>query len=132
MYITGFQRIMPVSSPEFMTIGAVEQNLIELGEVHGIVAGNFGEVSKYTHSLLVSLATWLRMAGPSRGRRGHLKREKRERALAMLALRRSLKDLPSAILYPFLPPPPKKRKIHFFNKFFWCYFFWIGATISKR
>ena len=73
------------------TVGAVERKLVELGEVHGIVAGNFGEVSQQTHSLLASLATSrVRVAGPSRGRRGHLRSEEGERAIAISALRRRL------------------------------------------
>ena len=59
------------------TVGPVERKLVELGEVHGIVSGNFGEVSQQTHSLMAFLATSrVRVAGPSRGRRGHLRREK--------------------------------------------------------
>ena len=71
------------------TVGAVERKLVELGKVHGIVAGNFGEVSQQTHSLLASLATSrVRVAGPSRKRRGHLRSEEGERAMAISALRR--------------------------------------------
>ena len=73
------------------TVGAVERKLVELGEVRGIVAGNFGEVSQETHSLLASLATSrVRVAGPSRGRRGHMRSEEGERAIAISALRRRL------------------------------------------
>jgi hypothetical protein len=73
------------------TIGAVERKLVELGEVRGIVAGNFGEVSQDTHSLMASLATSrVRVAGPSRGRRGHMRSEEGERAMAISALRRRL------------------------------------------
>ena len=73
------------------TVGAVERKLVELGEVRGIVAGNFGEVSQQTHSLMASLATSrVRVAGPSRGRRGHLRSEEGERAMAISALRRRL------------------------------------------
>ena len=73
------------------TVGAVERKLVELGEVHGIVAGNFGEVSEQTHSLMAFLATSrVRVAGPSRGRRGHLRTEEGERAMAISALRRRL------------------------------------------
>ena len=39
------------------TIGPVERKLVELGEVRGIVAGNFGEVSEDTHALVAALAT---------------------------------------------------------------------------
>ena len=73
------------------TVGPVEQKLIDLGEVRGIVSGNFGEVSQDTHSLLASLATSrVRVAGPSRGKRGHLRTEEGERAVAISALRRKL------------------------------------------
>ena len=73
------------------TVGAVDRKLVELGDVHGIVAGNFGEVSQQTHSLLASLATSrVRVAGPSRGRRSHMRSEEGERAMAISALRRRL------------------------------------------
>ena len=70
------------------TVGAVERKLVELGEVRGIVAGNFGEVSEQIHSLMASLATSrVRVAGPSRGRRGHLQSKERVRAMAIFVLR---------------------------------------------
>ena len=57
----------------------------------GIVAGNFGEVSEDTHLLLDALATCrVRTAGTSLGRRGHLRSEEGERAVAIAALRRRL------------------------------------------
>merc|ERR1712004_137593 len=34
------------------TVGPVERKLLELGEVRGIVSGNFGEVSADTHALV--------------------------------------------------------------------------------
>ena len=73
------------------TTGPVERKLVELGEVRGIVAGNFGEVSQDTHSLMASLATSrVRVTGPSRGRKGTLRSEEGERAMAISALRRRL------------------------------------------
>ena len=73
------------------TVGPVEQKLVELGEVRGIVSGNFGEVSEDTHSLLATLATSrVRVAGPSRGKRGHMRSEEGKRAVAISALRRRL------------------------------------------
>ena len=46
------------------TIGPVERKLVELGEVRGIVSGNFGEVSEHTHALVAALATCrVRVAG---------------------------------------------------------------------
>ena len=72
----------------------MDRKLVELGEVREVVAGNFGEVSQDTHSLIASLATSrVRVAGPSRGRRGHLRSEEGERAMAILALRRRLEVL---------------------------------------
>ena len=37
-------------------VGRVEQKLLSLGPIQGIVAGQFGEVSEATHSLLDTLA----------------------------------------------------------------------------
>ena len=69
----------------------VEKKLLELGEVRGIVAGNFGEVSEATHTLIADLATnRVRVAGPSRGKRGFIRSEEAERALAISSLRRHL------------------------------------------
>ena len=68
-------------------VGRVEQKLLSLG----IVAGQFGEVSEATHSLLDTLATSrVRMAGPSVGKRGLLRSEEGERAVAIATLRRRL------------------------------------------
>ena len=73
------------------TVGPVERKLLELGEVRGIVAGNFGEVSEHTHALVAALATYrVRVAGVSRGRKGHMRTEEGERSLAISALRRRL------------------------------------------
>ena len=73
------------------TVGPVERKLIQLGEVRGIVAGAFGEVSEDTHALLAALATYrVRETGVSRGRKGHLRTEEAERALAISSLRRRL------------------------------------------
>ena len=73
------------------TVGPVERKLLELGEVRGIVSGNFGEVSEDTHALLATLATYrVRVAGVSRGRKGHMRTEEGERSLAISSLRRRL------------------------------------------
>ena len=73
------------------TVGPVQQRLTALGEVRGIVSGSFGEISEDTHSLLATLATCrVRVAGPSRGKRGHMRSEEGERAVAISALRRRL------------------------------------------
>ena len=70
------------------TVGPCEQRLIDLGEVRGLVAGNFGEVSDHWHQLLASLATRrVQVAGVQRGRRGILRSEDAERAVAISRLR---------------------------------------------
>ena len=72
-------------------VGRVERKLASLGPIQGIVAGQFGEVSEATHSLLDALATSrVRFAGPSLGRRGFLHTEEGERAVAIASLRRRL------------------------------------------
>ena len=79
-------------------MGPVERKLIELGEVRGIVSGSFGEVSEDTHALLATLATYrVRMAGVSRGKKGHLRTEEGERSLAIAGLRRKLGVLTARI-----------------------------------
>ena len=72
-------------------VGRVEQKLVSLGKIAGIVVGNFGEVSEATHSLLAALATSrVRVAGVTRGKRGYWKTEEGERAVAISSLRRRL------------------------------------------
>ena len=72
-------------------VGPVEQKLLQLGEVHGVVTGNWGEVSEPCHALLAHLATSrVRVAGPTKGRRGILRSEEADRAIAISALRRRL------------------------------------------
>ena len=72
-------------------VGGVERKLLELGEVRGVVTGNFGEVSAATHALLNHLATSrVRVAGVTRSRRGHLRSEESEHAIAISSLRRRL------------------------------------------
>ena len=44
----------------------VEAKLVSLGTLHGVVCGNWGEVSEDTHALVAALATSrVRVAGPS-------------------------------------------------------------------
>ena len=72
-------------------VGATERKLIQLGEVRGVVAGNWGEVSEPCHALLAHLATSrVRVAGPTRGKRGIERSEEAERAVAISSLRRRL------------------------------------------
>ena len=73
-------------------VGPTERKLLQLGEVRGVVAGNWGEVSEATHALLAHLATSrVRVAGPTRGRRGLVRSEEAERASAISSLRRRLR-----------------------------------------
>ena len=72
-------------------VGATERKLLQLGEVRGLVAGAWGEVSEPCHALLAHLATSrVRVAGPTRGRRGLERSEEAERAIAISSLRRKL------------------------------------------
>ena len=65
-----------------------EQRLTDLGEVRGLVAGNFGEVSDHWHQLLAALATSrVQVAGIQYGRRGILRSEDSEWAVAISRLR---------------------------------------------
>ena len=72
-------------------VGGVERKLLELGEVRGIVCGNFGEVSDATHHLISHLATSrVRVAGVTRSKAGQMESEEMERAAAVSSLRRRL------------------------------------------
>ena len=72
-------------------VGGCEQRLIDLGCVRGLVAGNFGEVSDHWHQLLAALATSrVQVAGVQRGRRGLLRSEDAEWAVAISSLRMRL------------------------------------------
>ena len=60
-------------------VGPTERKLLQLGEVRGVVAGNWWEVSEATHALLAHLATSrVRVAGPTRGQRFSLARKEGE------------------------------------------------------
>ena len=72
-------------------VGRVEEKLVSLGKIAGIVLGNFGEVSQATHSLLAALASSrVRVAGVTRGKRGYWRTEEGERAVAISSLRQHL------------------------------------------
>ena len=72
-------------------LGPTERKLLQLGEVRGVVSGNWGEVSEATHALLAHIATSrVRVAGPTKGRKGLMKSEDAERAMAISSLRRRL------------------------------------------
>ena len=67
----------------------MEQKLGSLGEVWGVVAGQWGEVSQAVHYLLDNMTTsHVRVAGPSMGRRGLLHSKAAERAMVIAGLRR--------------------------------------------
>ena len=72
-------------------VGRVEAKLLSLGNVRGVVCGNWGEVSEDTHALLHIMAVnRVRVAGPSAGRKGRLRSEEGEMAMVMGYLRRTL------------------------------------------
>ena len=72
-------------------VGRVERKLVELGDVRGIVCGNFGEVSEDTHLLLAAMATSrVRVTGPMVGRSGRMRSEGGERSIVISGLRRRL------------------------------------------
>ena len=72
-------------------VGRVEEKLISLGEVRGIVAGQFGEVSEDMHQLVAALATSrVRVMGPTRSKRGLIRGEEGERSIAVGQIRRRL------------------------------------------
>ena len=74
-----------------LVVGPTERKLIQLGQVRGLVAGNWGEVSEPCHALLAHLATSrVRVAGPTRGKKGLVRSEEAERAIAISSLRRKL------------------------------------------
>ena len=78
------------NTPEHQ-VGRVECKLVQLGEIHGLVCGNFGEISQPMHNLVAAMATSrVRVAGPLRGRRGILRSEEAERSVAVSSLRRRL------------------------------------------
>ena len=72
-------------------VGRVESKLVGMGTVRGIVSGNFGEMSEDTHFLVAAMAnSRVRVAGPSRGRRGRMRGEEAERSIAVSSIRRRL------------------------------------------
>ena len=72
-------------------VGRVEAKLLSLGNIRGIVCGNWGEVSEDTHALLHIMAkNRVRVAGPSTGRKGILRSEEGEMSMVMGHLRRTL------------------------------------------
>ena len=78
------------NTPEHQ-VGRVECKLVQLGEIHGLVCGNFGEISQPMHNLVAAMATSrVRVAGPLRGRRGILRSKEAERSVAVSSLRRRL------------------------------------------
>jgi hypothetical protein len=95
-------------------VGGVEAKLLSLGEVGGVICGNVWEVSEPTHSLISAMATnRVRVAGPSRGRRGLPRSEDAERAIVMGGIRRrvgvaTVRNLPEKNTFPlflhFTPP----------------------------
>ena len=70
-------------------VGRVEERLVSMGHLKGLVVGNFGELSLDFHCLIAAMATSrVRVNGPGVGRRGSLRSEQAERALVISGLRR--------------------------------------------
>ena len=93
-------------------VGPVESKLISLGKIEGIVAGQFGEVSEATHRLVAALATSrVRVAGPTRGRRGLVRTEEAEGSVAVASIRRRLgvMTVRCQASSPFTKPPLFQR-----------------------
>ena len=63
-------------------VGPVEAKLASLGQVRGLVFGNFGECSEDVHTLIEAIATSrVRVAGPQGRRRGYLCTEEGEKSV---------------------------------------------------
>ena len=61
---------------------------MDLGDVRGLVTGNYGEVSDPWHQMLTALASRrVQVAGVQRGRRGLMRSEDAEYAVAISHLR---------------------------------------------
>ena len=73
-------------------VGRVESQLVELGEVQGLVCGNWGEVSEAFHTLIAALATSRVRVGrlSSRRVRGRLRSEEAERSMVIASIIRRL------------------------------------------
>ena len=70
-------------------VGPVENKLLSLGHVKGLVFGNFGECSEDTHNLLAAMATSrVRVAGPQAARKGVMRTEEGEKSVAVGYIRR--------------------------------------------
>ena len=71
------------------TVGPVENKLLTLGQVKGLVFGNFGECSEATHSLMAAMATSrVRVAGPQASRKGVMRTEEGEKSMVVAYIRR--------------------------------------------
>ena len=72
-------------------VGRVEAKLVGMGEVRGIVSGNYGEMLEDTHILVAAMAnSRVRVAGPTLGRGGRMKGEEAEHSIAVSAIRHHL------------------------------------------
>ena len=72
-------------------VGRVEAKLVGMGEVRGIVTGNYGEMLEDTHILVAAMAnSRVRVAGPTLGRGGRMKGEEAEHSIAVSAIRHHL------------------------------------------
>ena len=72
-------------------VGRVEAKLVGMGEVRGLVAADFGEVSTDTHTLVAAIAiSRVRVAGLSWGWRGRMRGDEAERSIVVTAIPRKL------------------------------------------
>ena len=72
-------------------VGPVERKLISLGQVRGLVFGNFAECSEDMHVLIEAIASSrVRVAGPQRGRKGFIRSEEGEKSIVVGQLRRMI------------------------------------------
>ena len=72
-------------------VGPVETKLLSFPRVQGMVFGSFGKASEAVHGLVEHIATSrVRVAGPQKGKRGVIRSEDGEKAMAVSFVRRSL------------------------------------------
>jgi hypothetical protein len=72
-------------------VGRVEAKLMSLGKVRGVMSGQIGEVIEASQSLVAAHATSrVKVAGPTRGRRGLVRGDEAQMGLAFSAVRQRL------------------------------------------
>ena len=72
-------------------VGPVQQKLLSLGDVRGLVFGNFGEASQDCHTLVAAMTdSRIRVAGPVRGIQPSMRGEEYDRSSVISSIRRRL------------------------------------------